>query len=160
MMKLVILINYLKFLQKKYNREFCKYNNEFKNDIDNHFFNLSLEDLKYSGIEESFNLRYKKIIKNFCPKSQISDQIFTKCYVSYNVLSYPKILFILFNLNYNELSDNKNIIVNFAKLNYILEHKIDHSLMGIISSPSSIHFTYFIINFEGYILDLQPKIWL
>ena len=68
-----------------------------KNDVVNQFFNLSLEDLKYSGIEESFNLRYKKIIKNFCPKCQIeiSEQIFPKCYVSYNVLSYPKLLFIL-----------------------------------------------------------------
>jgi hypothetical protein len=43
-MKLVILINYLKFLQKKYNREFCKYNNEFKNDIDyfSNFIKLKL----------------------------------------------------------------------------------------------------------------------
>ena len=60
-------------------------------------FLIYIEDLKYSGNEESFNLRYKKIIKNFCPKCQIeiSEQIFPKCYVSYNVLSYPKLLFIL-----------------------------------------------------------------
>ena len=55
------------------------------------------------------------------------------------------------------MSDNKNIIVNFTKLNIRFKHKINYSLIGIISSPSSIHFTGLIVNFEGNIQDYNKK---
>ena len=64
---------------------------------------IGQDKLQYSGFEGLFILKYKK------------------SYVQYQIKSYPDILFVLFDLDYNELINNKNKIITYINIIYILK---------------------------------------
>lgn len=134
-----------------FNCEYCGYNETKDNESINQFWQIGQDDLQYSGLEELFFLKYKNMIKIFCPKCQNIEEEnnFKKCYVQYRIKSYHYVLFVLFDLDYNDLINNKNNIISYCKDNLSFEENINYKLMGIICAPMINHFICIIFNFQG-----------
>ena len=73
--------------------------------------------------------------------------------VKYNIISYPKIIFVLFDMNYTDLYDNKNQIFKLIEENIILNVNVEYKLAGIIASPSFNHYNIIIFNPIGCNID-------
>ena len=70
---------------------------------------------------------------------------FSSSRISYQILNYPKFLFILFdNSSYNQLLNNKELVrkLYIEYLNFTETDK--YILKGCVTSPSYNHFTFFI----------------
>lgn len=132
---------------------YCNYNKDLANDSINQFFQINLYELNKNSLEEIFYCKYKSFSYQFCINCQLNDKdrIFPKSIVKYYVNSYPIILFILFDLSFDELKSNKDKIKNLTRNIIILEKDVQYSLIGIISAPNFNHFTCFIYNYEGSI---------
>ena len=143
--------NFCLLENKKYYCQFCQYTLEEANESINTFFQLSLDDLNNSGLDECFFNKYKTILKNFCPNCQKTEneRLFPKCFVNYYVKSYPSILFVLFDSDYENLHKNKSTIIKLTQRNLLLEKNVKYSLIAIISTPNINHFTCFIVNYQS-----------
>lgn len=88
----------------------------------------------YSGIEELLLLKYKKLSNVFCPKCQNEEinKVYPKCILKYGIISYPVILFIIFDLGFNELKNKLNNLMKYTKETLLFEKDIKYNLIGII----------------------------
>ena len=107
---------------------------------ENHIYNILLN-------------KYKEIYSYDCEcrKGSKEDVLCTK--IKYNIESYLKILFILFDMNYEELNDNKNPILKLIEDTIILNFNVEYKLSGIIACPSFNHYNAIIFNPLGCNID-------
>ena len=68
------------------------------------------------------NIKKKYTYDCECRRDKKEDVLWTK--VKYNIVEYPKFMFLLFDIQYNELNIYKNDIVNKIKLFWILKWNI------------------------------------
>ena len=73
--------------------------------------------------------------------------------VKYNIVEYPKFMFLLFDFQYNELNIYKNDIFNIIEEKIILNIKVEYNLVGIIAAPKANHFNCIIFNPIGKSID-------
>ena len=78
-----------------------------------------------------------------------NSRIYPKCFVNYNVKSFPKILYILFDLNFKELSINKSKILYYVSDIICLEKEIKYSLLGLICTLYCNNFNCIVYNYHG-----------
>ena len=88
-----------------------------------------------------------------CRQDKKEDVLCTK--VKYNIVEYPKFMFLLFDFQYNELNIYKNDIFNIIEEKIILNIKVEYNLVGIKAAPKANHFNCIIFNpigksFEPY----------
>ena len=69
--------------------------------------------------------------------------------ITYQIITYPKFLFILFDLrSYEQLKKNKNLLQKFFVEKLKLTEKDFYNLNGCVSCPSYNHFMFFINNLD------------
>ena len=128
--------------------------NTLDDNLDNKpFIYITLEDLKEKNIFNIILKKYKEIYTYDCDcrKGSSEDILCTK--VKYNIISYPKILFVLFDMNYKDLYENKNQIFKLIEENIILNINVEYKLTGIIGCPSFNHYNTIIFNPIGCNID-------
>ena len=86
-----------------------------------------------------------------CRRDKKEDVLCTK--VKYNIVEYPKFMFLLFDFQYNELNIYKNDIFNIIEEKIILNIKVEYNLVGIIAAPKANHFNCIIFNPIGKSID-------
>ena len=142
--------------------DFCYYNIIKDNPAINLFVQINPENLFLSGIEESFWAKYSNKTYVYCPNCQNNnnEKEFKRCTIEYSVKSFPNFLFILFDMDYSQIKNNKLDIIKFSTP--FLELNIDnkYDLIGGICIPFRNHYTvfsnllflyenfYFLINFS------------
>ena len=103
-----------------------------------------------------FNILLKKYKENYtydceCRREKNEDVLCTK--VKYNIVEYPKYLFLLFDMQYDELNIYKNDIFSITQDNIILNIKTEYNLVGIIAVPKANHYICIIFNPIGKTID-------
>ena len=71
----------------------------------------------------------------------------------YNIISYPKILFVLFDMTFSDLQNYKDIIFKLVEEKIILNFNVEYKLSGIISCPYYNHYNSIIFNPLGSNID-------
>ena len=109
------------------------------------FIFIKKEDINEKHIYNILLKRYKEIYSYDCEcrKGSVEDVLCTKS--KYNIESYPKILFILFDMNYEDLQNNKCSIFNLIEDTIILNFNVEYKLSGIIACPHLNHYNAIIL---------------
>ena len=71
-----------------------------------------------------------------CRKGKSEDLLCTK--IKYNILSYPTFVFVLFDMNYEELEQYKQNIYNMTEDVLFLNFNLSYKMIGIITVPEKI----------------------
>ena len=135
--------------------DFCYYNNIKDNPTINIFVQINPENLLLSGIEETFKDKYSYKTYLYCPNCQnnIKEKEFKRCSVEYSVKSFPNFLFILFDMDYNQLKNNKIDIIKFSSTFIQLNVENKYYLIGGICIPFRNHYNCFIYNYNSDLLN-------
>ena len=86
-----------------------------------------------------------------CRKNSKEDVLCAK--IKYNILSYPKILFVLFDMAFSDLMKYKDAIFKLVEEKIILNFNVEYKLAGIISCPYYNHYNSIIFNPIGANID-------
>ena len=73
--------------------------------------------------------------------------------IKYNIFSYPKTLFVLFDMAFSDLIKYKDVIFKLVEEKIILNFNVEYKLAGIISCPYYNHCNAFIFNPIGSNID-------
>ena len=86
-----------------------------------------------------------------CRKNSNEDVLCTK--TKYNIISYPKILFVLFDMAFSDLQNYKDSIFKLVEEKIILNFNVEQKLSGIISCPYYNYYNTIIFNPLGSNID-------
>ena len=98
----------------------------------NNINNTSYFNLILSKYKEIYSYAYE------CRKDKKEDVLCLK--IKYNILNFPKFLFILFDFQYSELSKYKEKIYKLLEDKIILMLRSKYKLIGLINAPSINHY--------------------
>ena len=107
-----------------------------------------------------FNILLQKYKEKYtydceCRRDKKEDVLCTK--VKYNIVEYPKFMFLLFDMQFDELKIYKKDIFNITEAKITLNLKVEYNLVGIISAPKANHFNSIIFNPLGKSIDSYFK---
>ena len=117
------------------------------------FIFINNTNIKEKNLFNILLLKYKEKYTYDCEcrRDKNEDVLCTK--VKYNIVEYPKFMFLLFDMQYNELNMYKNDILNIVEDKIILNIKVEYNLVGIIAAPKANHFNCIIFNPLGKTID-------
>ena len=97
--------------------------------------------------------RYKELYTYdcVCRKNTKEDVLYDK--IKYNIPSYSKILFVLFDMAFSDLMKYKDVIFKLVEEKIILNYNVEYKLAGIISCPCYNHYNSIIFNPKGSNID-------
>ena len=86
-----------------------------------------------------------------CRRNKGEDVLCTR--VKYNIVEYPKFMFLLFDFQFDELIKFKSDIFSIIEDKIILNINVEYNLVGIIAAPKANHFNCIIFNPFGITVD-------
>ena len=110
------------------------------------FIFINGNNINNTSIFNLFLSKYKEIYSYACEcrKDKKEDVLCLK--IKYNILNFPKFLFILFDFQYSELSKYKEKIYKLLEDKIILMLRTEYKLIGLINAPSINHYNTIIFN--------------
>ena len=90
-----------------------------------------------------------------CRKGKSEDLLCTK--IKNNILSYPTFIFVLFDMNYEELEQYKQNIYNMTEDVLFLNFNLSYKMIGIITVPVKNHYNTIIFNPMGITINQYFK---
>ena len=121
---------------------------DFAPSFHSHLIIIDEPSLKMNNIEMiiNYSLVYDGLMT--CNKYNLGKN-FPTSRITYQIITYPKFLFILFDLrSYEQLKKNKNLLQKFFLEKLNLTEKDFYNLKGCVTCPSYNHFTLFINNLD------------
>ena len=117
------------------------------------FIQININDMNEKYIYNILLKRYKELYTYDCEcrKNTKEDVLCVK--IKYNILSYPKILFVLFDMAFSDLMKYKDAIFKLVEEKIILNFNVEYKLAGIISCPYYNHYNSIIFNPIGANID-------
>ena len=117
------------------------------------FIQININDMNKKYIYNILLKRYKELYTYDCEcrKNTKEDVLCAK--IKYNILSYPKILFALFDMAFSDLMKYKDAIFKLVEEKIILNFNVEYKLAGIISCPYYNHYNSIIFNPIGANID-------
>ena len=101
--------------------------------------------------------KYKEKLSYDCEfrKGKSEDLLCT--IIKYNILSYPTFIFVLFDMNYEELEQYKQNIYNMTEDVLFLNFNLSYKMIGIITVPEKNHYNTIIFNPIGITINQYYK---
>ena len=128
--------------------EICGYDKVFEEEMHNHLLVINEFTVKIKNIETilSYSLIYDGLTN--CEICKLGENT-TSCRIYYNIINYPKYLFILFDFSsYTQILKNEIYIKNLLVPNIEFKNTIKYRLKGCITAPYANHFTFIIYNLD------------
>jgi len=117
------------------------------------FIQINNNDMNEKYIYNILLKRYKELYTYDCECRKNSKEDVLCAKIKYNILSYPKILFVLFDMTFSDLTNYKDNIFKLVEEKIILNFNVEYKLSGIISCPSYNHYNSIIFNPIGSNID-------
>lgn len=137
--------------------QICSRTKEFSETFNTHLITINENNIKLSNIESilTYSLIFDGLTK--CDFCNFDDNLLT-CRISYEIVEYPKFLFVIFDLGSYEIILNNAFYIKKLLVDRISFTKNDnYYLKGIITAPYHNHFTFYInhLNIESNLGDLE-----
>ena len=116
------------------------------------FIQINNNDMNEKYIYNILLKRYKELYTYDCECRKNSKEDVLCAKIKYNILSY-KILFVLFDMTFSDLTNYKDNIFKLVEEKIILNFNVEYKLSGIISCPSYNHYNTIIFNPIGSNID-------
>ena len=113
------------------------------------FVFINGNNINNASIFNLFLEKYKEIYSYACECRKDNNEDVLCLRVKYNILSYPVFLFLLFDFQYNELTNYKDKIYKLLKDKITLNFRTEYRLIGIIGAPKINHYNAIIFNPMG-----------
>lgn len=132
---------------------FCQYKYEIEINNLNQFILITKDNLNFINIEDAIASKQNVLSREYCPNCQKDeiDKLYPKCKVQYCIDNFPVFLFILFDMDYNDLLENKEKIKIFSNCFIKFTNNIKYEFKGIGIAENINHFTTYIHNYQGSI---------
>ena len=122
----------------KITEEIIKELKSFVNLTNTNIFEGNLFNILLSKYKEKYTYDCK------CRWGEKEDALCRK--TKYNILEYPVIMFLLFDMQFDQLNSNKDLIYKIFEDKIMLNFNCEYKLLGIIVAPKPTHFNAIIFN--------------